>query len=300
MRSIERAAVAAALAILGISTVAAAQAEEELYAGDFVDREAFPGVAHDILSGTWLEHGDDYLMHVRTTLQPGAAIPASVFSQHWSSTVESGVLTMVAHEGRYRSGKKGPRRTFEAGQTFDTDPNDVLGWENHGLQPVEVRSVVLFDQDHDPITRAEHWARFDDAFGGDVVERMVLRGRNAIDEPYRVVIRDRSGRLVDAWMPTAAESDWAWAGTRSSFLHDVALVAGAPYLPGTRLMVGFWSVPCGPDAVIDIGADLRAIKVIDRYTGGCDASGERHDVALLVRSEDAIEAEEIMGQVVRP
>jgi hypothetical protein len=38
-------------------------------------------------------------------------------------------------------------------------------------------------------------------------------------------------------------------------------------------MIGFWSLPCGPDAVIDVGEDLRAIQVIDRYRGGCDASG---------------------------
>ena len=76
-------------------------------------------------------------------------------------------------------------------------------------------------------------------------------------------------------------------------------MAGGPYLPGSRLMVGWVLFPCGPDAIIDVGEDLRAIKVIDRYHGGCDASGEWHDVALTVRSSDAIESEEILGRVIR-
>jgi hypothetical protein len=284
--------------LASLVSVASVVADDELHAGDFVDRESLPGVTHEVLTHTWLEEGDDHLMQVRTTLEPGAVIPASVFSRVWSSTIESGTLTVVAVEGAFTDGRRGPRRLFESGSAFTADDTAVYRWANRGLLPVEVRSAVLFDQDQDPITRADDWVRFEDAFAGEVVDRIVLRGRNFVDEPYRIVVRDRSGRLVDAWMPSAAESDWAWAGTPN---HDeIAFVAGGPYLRGTRLMVGFMSFPCGPDAIIDIGADLRAIRVIDRYTGGCDAAGEWHDVALLLRSREAIEAEEIVGQLVRP
>lgn len=191
--------------LTSLAIVAPTAAEEELYAGEYVDRESVPGVTHEILSDKWLEYGDDHSMQVRTTLEPGAGIPASVFSGYWASTVESGELTVVA--------------------------------------------------------------------------------------------RDRGGRLLDARMPTACELDWAWAGT--PYREDVAFVAGGPYLPGSRLMVGWMSFPCGPDAIIDVGEGLRAIKVIDRYHGGCDSSGEWHDVALSVRSSDAIESEEILGRVIR-
>ncbi len=273
-------------------------AEDELFAGDYVDGEDLRGVTHEILSDTWLEDGDDHLMQVRTTLEPGAVIPASVFSNDWASTVVSGALTVVAVEGGFSESKKGPRRVFEAGSTLYTDATGVYRWENRGLLPVEVLSAVLFDNGHDPIRRAQDHPRFEDGFPGEVVKRLVIRGTNVFDERYRVVVRDRSGRLLEARMPTARESDWAWAGT--SVGDDIAFVAGTPYARGTRLMVGWRSFPRGPDAVIDIGADLHAIKVIDRYQGGCDASGEWHDVALLVRSEDALESEEIRGQVVHP
>lgn len=284
-------------ALTSLILVAPTAAEEELYAGDYVDRESVPGVTHEILAADWLEYGDDHLMHVRTTLEPGAGIPASVFSDYWASTVESGELTVVALEGGLARRKRGPRQVFEAGSTLYATSDDVLRWENRSLLPAEVLSAILFDQDRDPITRAEDFPSFEQAFKGDVVKRVVLKGTNNYDEPWRVVVRDRSGQLLDARMPTARESDWAWAGT--PYREDVAFVAGPPYLPGSRLMVGWMSFPCGPDAIIDLGQDLRAIQVIDRYRGGCDSSGEWHDVALTVRSGDAIEGEEILGRVIR-
>ncbi len=144
MRTPLGAVVVATLTSLAI--VAPTAAEEELYAGEYVDRESVPGVTHEILAATWLEYGDDHLMHVRTTLETGAGIPASVFSDYWASTVESGELT--------------------------------------------------------------------------------------------VVVRDRSGRLLDARMPTACESDWVWADTPTPRM--------SPSWLGVRISLeaGSWSGGC--------------------------------------------------------
>lgn len=282
---------------LALVLVGPATAEEELYAGDFVDRDTFPGVTHEIVSTQWIEHDDELVMHVRTTLQPGAAIPPSVFSDYWASTVDSGHLTVVAREGPLRGGKDGPRRVYEAGSTFQTTVDDVLSWENRGLMPAEVVSVVLFDQARDPITRVERFLRFEDLFEGDVVERFVVEGRRRYGAPYRVVVRDRSGLVLGARMATSRESGWARG--KWGLDQDIGFADGHGY-GVTLLMVQFYSFPCGPDAVIDVGEGLRAIKVVDRFDGGCDASSQRHDVVLKIREPDRFESEEILGLVVRP
>jgi hypothetical protein len=253
MHALFRVALGASLVATALATPAAAD-EEELYAGDHVDGESFFGVSHEILSYQWLNFGDDYLLNVRTTLDPGAVIPESAFNRRWSSTVAQGELIVVVIEGSVPDGKKGRRHVYEAGSTLYADEGHVLKRENHSLLPVEVLSAVVVDVDHDPITRAADVPRFDQAFNGRVAKRIVLKGLNFIDEPYRVVVRDRSGRLVAARMPTPRESDWAWAGTHT--FDEIGFVAGDPYLPGSRLMVGWISFPCGPDAIIDVGEDL--------------------------------------------
>lgn len=267
-----------------------------------IDREEFPGVIHERLSLSWPTSGfdDDLLMLIRTTLEPGASIPPSVFNGDWATSVASGTLSVTGVDGHVvvRRGGLNPGKTrmVAAGKSLESYDDAAMAWANEGTEPVVVLSAAMVDYDHDPIRRFDEEPRFEDAFHHKVVKRVVIEGINWLDEPYKIIVRDRSGRLVDAREPSAAELHWLEAAL--PFPEE-----GVAFGPDAFLRTDVWELMvrwnggiCGPDATIDIGTDVSAIRVNNRTRSRCDSVGAAQWLALTLKGE-RVEAEEIDGRL---
>jgi hypothetical protein len=293
MRDLGSLALAAGLALGG---AAAAAAEDE-----HIDREVQRGVAHERLAMNWTSDADDDVIHlVRTTFEPGARIPPSIFHGDWAVRVDAGTLSVTGVDGHVvvRRGGLNPGKTREvaAGKTLESYADAAMAWANEGPEPVTVISAVEVDYGEDLITRFDAKPRFEDAFSGKVRKRVVIEGVNWLDEPYKIVVRDRSGRLVDAREPSEAELHWL----RTAFPLPEAGVAFGPdaflRTDGWELMVRWNGGICGPDATIDIGTDVSAIRVNNTTRTSCDAVGATQWLALTLRG-DRVQADEIQGHL---
>ncbi len=178
-----------------------------------------------------------------------------------------------------------------AGKSLELYDDAAMAWANEGTEPVVVLSGAMVDYDNDPIRRFDEEPRFEDAFHHKVVKRVVIEGINWLDEPYKIIVRDRSGRLVDAREPSEAELHWLEAALPIP-------EEGVAFGPDAFLRTDVWELMlrwnggiCGPDATIDIGTDASAFRVNNTTRINCDAVGATQWLALTLKG-DRVEAEE--------
>lgn len=281
---------------LTLGSVGATGAEDEP-----IDREVQLGVTHERLAMNWTSDADDdVVLLVRTTLEPGARIPPSVFHGDWAVRVDTGTLSVTGVEGHVvvRRGGLSPGKTrrIVAGKTLESYADAAMVWANEGPEPVTLLSAMEVDYGEDPITRFDAKPRFEDAFRSKVVKRVLIEGVNWLDEPYQIVVRDRSGRLVDAREPSEAELHWL--GTAFPFPEEGVAFGPDAFLrdDAWELLVRWNGGICGPDATIDIGTDISAIRVNDTTRTDCDAVGTTKWLALVFRGE-RVQADEIQGRL---
>ena len=268
-----------------------------------IDRQVQLGVTHERLAMNWSSDADDdIILLLRTTLEPGSRIPPSIFHGDWAVRVDAGTLSVTGVEAHVlvRRGGLNPGKTRKvaAGKTLESYADAAMAWANEGPQPVTLLSAVEVDYGEDPITRFDAKPRFEDAFRSRVVKRVVIEGVNQLDEPYQIIVRDRSGRLVDAREPSEAELHWL--GTAFPFPEE-----GVAFGPDAFLRTDVWELMvrwnggiCGPDATIDIGTDVSAIRVNNTTRTNCDAVGATRWLSLILRGE-RVEADEIEGRLLR-
>jgi hypothetical protein len=255
-----------------------------------------PGVTHERLGMGWLDDRfDDRIESWRSSLEPGAMMPATRFTGDWLMTLEAGGLVVTLIEGRAaivdadgpRGFREGPPATemIAPGETLQVGPDAVLAWENRGTAAATVWSSAVIPGGDDAMVRVDPDAAPVDPFVGPVIERRVLSGPGQTGDRYRITIADRSGRVLGARVPTERDLRFAHAGDPPVGNRDIGLGPVA-FLPGNvrELLVWWMGTPCGPIATVDVAQDLSAIRVVDR-TGGCDAAGMGYAVVLRIRGD---------------
>lgn len=116
--------------------------------------------------------------------------------------------------------------------------------------------------------------------------RRVLRGLDG-DQRYRIAVKDRSGHLRDARMPSSGELRF---GVQDDDTH--AVVVGSGTGRRTPVLVRWLGTICGPVVSIDIDADLSRIRIAD-HSPGCDAAGVPHAVVLVFDGQADLDRTEV-------
>lgn len=265
-------------------------------------------VDHETLGVTWPnEPTDTRLELARTTLQPGASIPATRFDGSWLARIESGTLTVSIIDGpAWIQGFEGSEDEpienstgvrLEAGQLLSFGPDSVLAWENRGTDPVSVLTAAIVDENHESMVTVNPMATPRPTPRGEAVNRIVLTGRRTTGDQYRITVVDHSGRVIGARVPSKGEL--RFADSRAELpLGQVAVGPVAFIRPGVHDILLRWpGAPCGPVARVDVAADLSAIDVRDRAIR-CDTIGTSHWLVLRVRGQ-APNPDDIEGRVKR-
>jgi quercetin dioxygenase-like cupin family protein len=264
-----------------------------------VELELLGGIQPDAFPGHRLELA-------RVTLAPGSVLPRTTFDGTWLVRVMSGSMTVVALDGP--AWTQAPDRTesepigsadgvtVSAGTVVGFGPDAVLTWQNVTDEPVTLLASAMVDEEADPILSAAQ-QHSPAGLQPPVVDRFVLTGPGTTGDRYRIVVADRSGRVIGARVPRERELRFSGSTALLDY-RDVAIGPTAFVRRGAHEMLIRWGgTPCGPIVRVDVAADLSAIRVIDR-TPGCDAMGMAHWLVLRLRG-GWIDPDDIEGSWIR-
>ncbi len=238
-----------------------------------------PGVTWTALGSTWspAAGGGHDLDLARIEIQPGAGIPEHTHAGDRVTWVQQGEL-----EVRIDGGSFGPDLddvvrsvgvpfTLHPGEWLTTFDDTVQAWSNPGDTPVVLIAASLLADAARPFDLVAD--RPAPTPRGPVQMRRVLRGRDG-DQAYRITVRDRSGHLRDARMPSSGELRFGFRG------EPPEIVIGSGTGRRQPVLVRWAGTICGPVVTIDVDADLSRIRVIDD-SPGCDAAAVPHAVVLV-------------------
>jgi quercetin dioxygenase-like cupin family protein len=237
------------------------------------------GVTWTALGSTWspAAGGGHDLALARVEIQPGAGIPDHTHAGDRVTWVQQGVLEVRIDDGSFGpdlddvARVEGVPFTLHPGEWLTSYADTVQAWDNPGGTPVVLLvASLLRDGDHPFDLLADRPAATP---RGPARLRRVLRGHVG-DQAYRITVRDRSGHLRDARMPSSGELRFGFRG------EPPELVVGSGAGRQQPVLVRWLGTICGPVVTIDVDADLSRIRVIDR-SPGCDAAGVPHAVVLV-------------------
>lgn len=227
------------------------------------------------------EYRDTRLELVRTTLQPGAELQGIGQPGTALSRVESGSVAVTTTDGRVTILRApdvvseldaGASGVVLAGQSIVSDVDATMTWFNVDSVPAVILTSRLLDApemrraDPDPA-----------ALQAPVFKRFVTFGPRLGGTRGRFTVKDRSGKVVRARVPTQRELRfWSPVGSGVGPLAQVR--------PGLRELLLFWEGGvCGPIVTLDVAKDLRTITRTDR-SPGCDAAATGHWLVLQLRT----------------
>ena len=243
-----------------------------------------PGVVGMVMAEAWSDTvSGDRLELARIALAPGASVPAHTRPGDELLFVEQGALTVTTLAGpggpdRVVDTGDGPgvihREMYGEGRSVAAGPTDIQVWENQTTEPTVVLSMALLHGEDPaifPVVVAPSPTSPSPSPQPPVVKRLTLTGQGAGGR-YRITVRDRSGHLTGARLPSPAELRFAAEGPGLIVDHD-----SGPR--STPVLLRWEGTPCAPVVDLDIAADLSEIRLHDR-TPGCDASAVGHWLVL--------------------
>jgi len=250
-----------------------------------------PGVTQEQLATAFpvgLSH--TWLGMTRTTLEPGASL-ADIHAPGTSiSWVQSGSVTVDNEAGHVYVARNetdgywlsvGRGTTVLTTQSVKSGPDATMIWTNDEAVPAVIITTAILDT-KPPVIEPSPTPRPTAApdFGGPVVKTVVVTGIGPAGQPSRITVRDHSGRLLGARIPSERELRF-WSPLDGDGAGPLAGIA-----PRTHELMLEWSGSgCGPIVTIDVAADLRSMRLVDR-TPGCDASAMGHWLVLRLRLDD--------------
>lgn len=251
--------------------------------------------------------GRDRLVLLRTTLEPGQRLDDIGWGGSSVSWVQSGALTLTVDAGTVRVAPTGG----EGGMVADGDtaqlgaldtirggPETRMTWANEDVSAaIVLTTAIIPDGGGDGTSRPDGSPAPTETPGPKeappVVRTIVVRGTGPVGQPATYTIRDQSGWVAGARVPTEQElRDWPQEAPQA-----VGPVRATG--PDTFDLLVRWSGGgCGPVVTLTVEPRLRAMRLVDR-SPGCDASAMGHWLVLELRTTVGLPLREVPLDQVR-
>ena len=228
------------------------------------------------------------LVLIRTTLEPGERIDDVGWGGSSVSWVQSGSLTIdvlagtvsVADDGQGGGlVADGDSTTLGARGTVRGTPASAMAWTNDDNVRLTVLTAAIIPADAgDPTAHPDGSPGPTPTPGPKeappVIRTFVLRGTGPLGQPATYTIRDQSGWVTGARVPSEQELR-GWPLEARQTVGPVRATGADTF----DLLVRWSGGGCGPVITLTVEPRLRAMHLVDR-SPGCDASAMGHWLVL--------------------